>query len=85
MKLTCPICARPLAGPAASGPAAGAAGPDGLPEYFPFCSKRCRMLDLGRWFDGHYRIPGSPVDNIEGGAEAAPDGYAGRIDADEGT
>ncbi|MFG0257399.1 MAG: DNA gyrase inhibitor YacG [Phycisphaerales bacterium JB043] len=23
---------------------------------FPFCSERCRMADLGRWFDGSYVI-----------------------------
>lgn len=23
----------------------------------PFCSKRCRLLDLGKWFDGSYAIP----------------------------
>ena len=22
----------------------------------PFCSTRCKMVDLGRWFDGTYRI-----------------------------
>lgn len=23
----------------------------------PFCSQRCADLDLGRWLQGHYRIP----------------------------
>ena len=23
---------------------------------FPFCSEHCRFVDLGRWFDGEYRI-----------------------------
>ena len=27
---------------------------------FPFCSYRCRMLDLARWLDGDYRIPAAP-------------------------
>ena len=27
-------------------------------EHFPFCSERCRMVDLGRWFGGQYRIAG---------------------------
>ncbi|MFQ5415089.1 MAG: DNA gyrase inhibitor YacG [Phycisphaerae bacterium] len=22
----------------------------------PFCSRRCKMVDLGKWFDGTYRI-----------------------------
>ena len=23
----------------------------------PFCSDRCRLVDLGRWLGGHYAIP----------------------------
>jgi len=26
-------------------------------RYFPFCSDRCRLIDLGRWLDGKYQIP----------------------------
>jgi uncharacterized protein len=26
---------------------------------FPFCTDRCRMIDLGRWIDGDYAIPGA--------------------------
>ena len=22
----------------------------------PFCSERCRSIDLGRWFDGRYSV-----------------------------
>jgi len=29
---------------------------DDLPT-FPFCSERCRLVDLGRWFDGTYTVP----------------------------
>lgn len=25
-------------------------------ETFPFCSKRCRDVDLGNWFSGSYAI-----------------------------
>jgi len=25
-------------------------------KSFPFCSERCRLLDLGNWLDGKYRI-----------------------------
>jgi endogenous inhibitor of DNA gyrase (YacG/DUF329 family) len=25
---------------------------------YPFCSPRCRAVDLGRWFIGEYRVPG---------------------------
>jgi uncharacterized protein len=30
-------------------------GPKEWPEW-PFCSKRCRLVDLGRWLGGSYRI-----------------------------
>ncbi len=26
-------------------------------ESRPFCSERCRLLDLGEWADGKYAIP----------------------------
>ncbi|MEO8650021.1 MAG: DNA gyrase inhibitor YacG [Acidobacteriota bacterium] len=26
-------------------------------EYRPFCSERCRILDLGAWAEGKYRVP----------------------------
>ena len=28
----------------------------------PFCSERCRLLDLGAWADEDYRIAGRKVD-----------------------
>jgi uncharacterized protein len=24
--------------------------------FYPFCSKRCKLLDLGKWIDGDYKI-----------------------------
>ncbi len=27
----------------------------------PFCSERCKLLDLARWADGSYRVTGEPV------------------------
>ena len=24
---------------------------------FPFCSERCKLIDLGRWLDGKYQVP----------------------------
>lgn len=30
------------------------------PSYRPFCSKRCADIDLGRWLNGRYIIPGNP-------------------------
>jgi len=26
-------------------------------EHYPFCSERCRSLDLNRWLSGSYAIP----------------------------
>jgi endogenous inhibitor of DNA gyrase (YacG/DUF329 family) len=25
-------------------------------KTFPFCSERCRLVDLGNWLDGRYRV-----------------------------
>ena len=30
----------------------------------PFCSERCRMVDLGRWADESYRIAGKSQDAL---------------------
>jgi endogenous inhibitor of DNA gyrase (YacG/DUF329 family) len=27
----------------------------------PFCSERCRLIDLGAWAEGRYRIPGRKI------------------------
>ena len=43
--LTCPICRNEIVD---SAPAAE--------EFFPFCSLRCRQIDLLRWSDGRYAI-----------------------------
>jgi len=32
-------------------------------SYFPFCSDRCKLIDLGRWLSGKYQIP--VVEEIE--------------------
>ncbi|MCX7178910.1 MAG: DNA gyrase inhibitor YacG [Proteobacteria bacterium] len=43
-KVNCPVCAKLI---------------DWVPEhrYRPFCSKRCKMVDLGAWAAEEYRIP----------------------------
>jgi len=33
--------------------------------YFPFCSKRCKMADLGLWFEERHRIPGERISEEE--------------------
>jgi endogenous inhibitor of DNA gyrase (YacG/DUF329 family) len=41
---TCPICAARMPGDWTE-----------YPDY-PFCSKRCRLIDLGRWLGEGYRV-----------------------------
>lgn len=33
-----------------------------LPEnpYRPFCSQRCKLIDLGQWADEQYTLPAPP-------------------------
>jgi endogenous inhibitor of DNA gyrase (YacG/DUF329 family) len=38
-------------------------------KSFPFCSDRCRLVDLGRWIDGAYAIP----DQGQPGSSTVPD------------
>jgi endogenous inhibitor of DNA gyrase (YacG/DUF329 family) len=50
-KVRCPIC--------------DAAMPGNSQEYpdYPFCSRRCRVIDLGRWLGEEYRVPDpTPID-----------------------
>ena len=30
-------------------------------DFRPFCSKQCADIDLGRWLEGRYAVPGAPV------------------------
>lgn len=41
--LRCPICQRSVEAVE--------------PKLKPFCSERCRAVDLGKWLGGDYRIP----------------------------
>jgi uncharacterized protein len=50
-KLRCPICKKEVK----------RTNPD-----FPFCSDRCRLIDLGKWASGGYVIS-SPVTDAEEG------------------
>lgn len=51
---------------------------DDLPS-FPFCSDRCRLIDLGRWIDGVHAIPGTPA----GGASESRAGHPGNDSRDD--
>lgn len=33
----------------------------------PFCSERCRLIDLGAWVQEKYRIPGQKIDSARKG------------------
>ena len=39
--IVCPICNRPVADAQQN-------------KTYPFCSDRCKLIDLGRWLDGKY-------------------------------
>jgi endogenous inhibitor of DNA gyrase (YacG/DUF329 family) len=38
----------------------------------PFCSERCKLIDLGRWVDEEYRVPSEPVNTEELHPEEQP-------------
>ncbi|NTV09859.1 MAG: DNA gyrase inhibitor YacG [Zoogloea sp.] len=40
-------------------------------RFRPFCSERCRQLDLGAWASGSYRIPAAEAES--GQDESTPD------------
>ncbi len=61
----CPICGKSLI---EAGPEAAAAA-----KHVPFCSSRCKDVDLHRWLTGRYAIPAVEQDDSEA-TEAAPDG-----------
>ncbi|HXC59606.1 MAG TPA: DNA gyrase inhibitor YacG [Steroidobacteraceae bacterium] len=48
----CPTCKRAVSWTAES-------------PWRPFCSERCRMVDLGAWFAGERAIPGESVADPE--------------------
>jgi len=53
LRLKCPICKKPV---------------QSTGEDFPFCSERCRLIDLGKWASGQYVVP-SPVTDISDEAD----------------
>jgi len=56
LNLPCPICKKPVK--------------NGDAE-FPFCSERCRLIDLGKWASGGYVIS-SPVQDTSDAIEEGP-------------
>ncbi len=41
----------------------------GSNPFFPFCSKRCKLLDLGKWLAEDHRIVEALPDRLEDGGE----------------
>ena len=48
-KLPCPTC--------------GKATPVSKLPHLPFCSERCRLIDLGRWLDEEHTLPATADDD----------------------
>lgn len=44
--LQCPICHQDIAEPESGQ----------MSKYYPFCSERCKLVDLGAWLDSDYVI-----------------------------
>lgn len=40
--------------------------------FRPFCSERCKMVDLGRWVNEEYRVPGKPIPSDSADTPDAP-------------
>jgi hypothetical protein len=56
--LRCPVCDREITADV---------------PHRPFCSDRCRLIDLGRWLGQGYRIPADDAGfNFEDDLEAEP-------------
>jgi len=36
-----------------------------LKAQHPFCSARCREVDLNRWFTGGYSVPAVELDDVD--------------------
>jgi endogenous inhibitor of DNA gyrase (YacG/DUF329 family) len=61
--------ARTVACPRCGGPALYAP----TNRWRPFCSERCRVIDLGNWAAEAYRVPVPAQDPAEPPADAAAD------------
>lgn len=44
-------------------------GKPAVSEFRPFCSARCKDVDLSRWLHGAYAIPGGNTDEDEDGEQ----------------
>jgi uncharacterized protein len=46
-------------------------------RHRPFCSRRCALIDLNRWFGGNYRVPARGEDDEGEDAPGSDEGEAG--------
>lgn len=46
--------------------------------YRPFCSQRCKLIDLGAWANESYRVPGVEKPD-PGEADTIPDPKTGEV------
>ncbi len=49
-------------------------------KYLPFCSDRCRLIDLGRWLNEEHQLPcqdgeEEPSETLPGGTPKLPPGW----------
>ena len=58
VKLRCPICKKAV---------------KSTDSDFPFCSDRCRLVDLGKWASGAYRVSSPVTDADESIRESNPE------------
>lgn len=58
-------------------PACDKAVPAGDNPYRPFCSEKCRLIDLGAWLTERYSIPGqqAPADTLGDGLDDGGERY----------
>ncbi len=42
-------------------------------RFFPFCSERCKLIDLGRWLGEKYGVPVKPRDDDKGDRPPIPE------------
>jgi endogenous inhibitor of DNA gyrase (YacG/DUF329 family) len=70
----CPICDRQTSRFAAAPSGLRPASPRTKNAAFPFCSPRCKQVDLGKWLNEEYRVPvpdDSPEDEAPNAQEEA--------------
>ena len=51
----------------------GICGKPVVPEFRPFCSTRCKQIDLGRWLNESYRVPAVEQEDDAAGGSSEDD------------